>query len=381
MNASIKYLSIIVMLGLLVACGGKKTSHPQQVLKTYKVQLSTIHKTLHFTGTIQPLHESTLTSPAEGVLEKVHFHYGQSVHKGETIYTLNSVELQKQYNDTLTEYLKAKDNYGISKAKFTGTEELWAAGLLSKNNYLNEKSGLNTARITLIQASRKLSELLEKMGTETTPSFSKLSFAEFDKVRLELTSKHNLIYLKALNNGVLLYPPKSSEEKTTNIQVGSTIKTGQVLALIGDLTGISVNIDIPEIDLDTVKPGMPALVRGIAFDKDPLKGALVAVNAQASTSANGALPSFTAVVEVKSLNLAQQKRVKVGMSAAIVLMVETHDKLLVPIAAVKQVYGQSMVNVKSPDGHVSPRVVMTGEARADTVVIDSGLKVGDVLEY
>lgn len=370
------------ILGFCILVGCKQHAvAPKSNIKTYQVKISSTHKTLHFTGTIQPLKESTLTSPADGVLDVMHFHYGQSVKKGETIYTLNSTELQKQYNETLTEYLKAKDNYGISRAKFTGTDELWHAGLLSKNNYLSEQSGLNTARITLIQASRKLSELLEKMGETATPSLSKLSFNEFDKVRLELTNKHNLITLKAPSSGVLLYPPKTNDDKSSTLTVGSAIKTGQVLALIGDLSGLSVNIDIPEIDLDKVKPGMPATVLGIAFNKEPLKGKLIAINAQASVSTSGTLPSFTAIVEVNNLTPKQQTHIKVGMSATIELVTESRDKLLIPIAAVKQVYGKSIVNVQTPDGKISERIVVTGEARANSVAIESGLKIGDVIVY
>ena len=46
---------------------------------------------------------------------------------------------------------------------------------------------------------------------------------------------------------------------------------------------------------------MNATISGVAFGKHQLKGKLVAVNAQASNTSNGGLPSFTAVVEVKSL--------------------------------------------------------------------------------
>ena len=42
----------------------------------------------------------------------------------------------------MTDYLKAKDSDTIAKAKFTGTQDLWGSGLLSKNNYLSEKSNV-----------------------------------------------------------------------------------------------------------------------------------------------------------------------------------------------------------------------------------------------
>jgi HlyD family secretion protein len=382
MNIYLKWLLPLLGLSLLFACGDSSKSHKKKSdAKTYTVRAETVHKTLYFTGTVQPRQEYTLTSPMDAVVESMPFHYGQQVKKGEVVFTLNSAELQKQYNDTLTEYLKAKDSYSIARAKFTGTEDLWQVGLIAKNNYLSEKSSLNTARVTLMQATGKLSEMLEKMGDSTYHDLSRLSFAEFDKVRMALAGKHNLIYLKSPGTGVLLYPPKGSDDKNARVTIGATAKAGQVLALIGDLSGICLEIDIPEVDIEKIKPGMPAIIRGVAFAKQDLKGTLLAINAQASTNSGNALPSFTAIVEVKTLDAHQQSLVKVGMSASIELASDSVDKLLVPIAAVTQKHGQSVVQLLAADGTVSEREVITGAARADKVVIDSGLKVGDVITY
>ncbi|HCW6770808.1 TPA: efflux RND transporter periplasmic adaptor subunit [Legionella pneumophila] len=380
MNNYLKIFSIASLILMLVSCGS--SDKPQtSSLKTYEVKPQPLHKTLHFTGTVQPIRESSLTSPMEAVVETMHFHYGQMVKKGEIVLTLNSNELQKQYNDTLTDYLKAKDSYSIAKAKFVGTEELWNAGLISKNNYLSEKSGLDTARVTLMQATRKLSEMLEKMDDKNTQNISNLSLADFDKVRKILTSNHNLIHLKAPSDGIMLYPPKSGEDKNNRVTVGSTIKSGQVIALIGDLKGISVEIDVPEIDIDKIRPGMEATISGVAFGRHQLKGKLVAVNAQASNTSTGGLPSFTAVVEVNSLTPEQQSWIKVGMSASIELNVESNNQLLIPIAAVKREKGSSVVQVQLAKGKVQKRMITTGAAQADSVVVESGLKSGDVVVY
>ncbi|KTD64168.1 efflux RND transporter periplasmic adaptor subunit [Legionella shakespearei] len=381
MNSYLKIIGTMLLALTLASCGGSKEQQKATNLNTFEVKPQAFHKTLHFTGTIQPLRESTLTSPMEAVVETMHFHYGQMVKKGDIVLTLNSTELQKQYNDILTDYLKAKDSYSIAKAKFVGTQELWDAGLLSKNNFLSEKSGVDTARVTLMQATRKLTELLEKMDENNAQNFSTLSLSDFEKVRKILTSNHNLIHLKAPSDGVMLYPPKSGDDKTTRVTVGSSVKSGQVIALIGDLKGISVEIDVPEIDIDKIHPGMEATISGVAFGKHQLKGKLVAVNAQASNTSNGGLPSFTAVVEVSSLTEEQQPWIKVGMSAAIELNVDSDNQLLVPIAAVKREKGNSVVRLQLAQGSIEKRIITTGPAQADSVVIETGLKEGDVVVY
>lgn len=380
MNSYLKIITGSLLALSLVSCGGEEKQQNTSTSK-YEVKAQPFHKTLHFTGTIQPLRESTLTSPMEAVVETMNFHYGQMVKKGEIVLTLNSNELQKQYNDTLTDYLKAKDSYSIAKAKFVGTQELWNAGLLSKNNYLSEKSGVDTARVTLMQATRKLTELLEKMDESNSQNLSDLSLSDFEKVRKILTSNHNLIHLKAPGDGVMLYPPKSGEDKAARVTVGSSVKSGQVIALVGDLKGISVEIDVPEIDIDKIHPGMDATISGVAFGKQQLKGKLVAVNAQASNTSNGGLPSFTAVVEVSTLTEEQRPWIKVGMSASIEINVDSDNQLLIPIAAVKREKGNSIVNLQLAQNKVEKRIITTGPAQADSVVIETGLKEGDVVVY
>ncbi|WP_131778267.1 efflux RND transporter periplasmic adaptor subunit [Legionella bozemanae] len=370
---------ILLLAGFLFSSCGHHEKKKTVALHQYKVEEQTIHKTLHFTGTVQPLHENTIASPMEAVVETMNFHYGQMVKKGDVILTLNSTELQRQFNDTLTEYLKAKDSYTIAKTKFVGTQDLWDSGLLSKNNYMSEKSNVDTARVTLMQSTRKLTEMLEKLDENSPKNLSALSLADFDKIKKILASKHNVIHLKSPRDGVLLYPPKAGEDKSVRVNVGSTVKSGQVIGLIGDLSGISIEIDVPEIDITQIQAGMNAVVSGVAFGKYPLKGQLVAVNAQASN--NNGLPFFTAVVEVKKLTPEQQKWIKVGMSASIELSVDNGKQLIIPIAAIKREKGQSIVNLQNDSGAIEKRVITTGAAQADSVVVETGLKAGDVVVY
>lgn len=379
MKKSYFYLLLPLMVFLLYACKPGKSGTDKLAQGTYQVKKEAITRRLNFTGTIQPLSEQALSAPAEATVESMNFHYGQWVHKGQVIMTLNSTELQKQYNDTLTEYLKAKDNFNITQAKFNGTKELWKAGLISKNNFMSEQSSVDTARMSLMQASRKLNEMLEKMDAEPGQNLSRLSLADFEQVKKVLATNHNIIHLKASSDGIVLYPPKSGEDKNNRVSVGSTVKSGQVLALVGNLTGVSVEIDVPEVDIDKIESGMQASITGIAFGGETLKGRVTAVNSQASNTSPGGLPSFSAVVEVPMLTAQQRDKIKVGMSAAIELTVSSPDQIMIPIKAVKLEKGVSMVEIKTPEGKKIKRAISTGAATADKVIVTTGLKAGEVI--
>lgn len=371
-------LGLLLMLSML-GCGSGPSKNAHE--KTFEVRTITSHESLHFSGMVQPLRETTIMSPVDGVLEQIHYGYGQHVKKGDIVFTLNSATLQKQYNDALTDYLKAKDNYAIAKTKFMGTDDLWKAGLIPKNNYLSEKSNLNIMRVTLMQAWHNLSNLLEKTDGDNADSLNKLKLSEFSKVQAALSKPHQLIQFKAPIDGVVLYPPLSGDMKTNRLSVGSAIKAGQALALIGDLSGIRVEIDIPEVDIGKIKPGLPASIGGVAFKQHQLKGKLVTVTAQAGIAGSGTLPSFQATVEVKHVNPQQQRLIKTGMSATVELAIHQKGQLMVPIAAVHSVHGEPMVRLRQPDGSVIEQHVETGAAKADSVAIIKGLKTGDVLVY
>lgn len=374
----IKLIGIVIFCMLCACSSDKPAAHKPQ---SFTLQPQTMETELHFTGTIQPIHENTISTPVEAVVETMYFHYGQPVKKDDVIMVLNSAELQKQYNEVITEYLKAKDGYYLAKAKFSGTQDLWEAGLLPKNNYLHEKSSLDNAHITLLQASRQLVEMGEKMQDNSLKKISSLTLAEFEKISQALEKGHNLIKLRAPTAGILLYPPASSDDKLKRVVVGSSLKAGQVVALVGDLNGLKVEIEIPEIDIHKIYTGMPAFIQGVAFGGQILQGKIIAINAQASPVHGSALPAFNAIIAINNISKEQQRFVKVGMSATIILKMSQPNTLLVPIAALKQLQGKSVVTVRQSDGSLQQREISTGQAKAEDVLVTAGLQAGETIVY
>jgi HlyD family secretion protein len=379
MNKHIVLLIIFVLLSISCRHSPKETkSHA----KTYQVKSEKVVQSLYFTGTIQPLKESLVTSPFDSTIETVKVQYGQYVKKGEIIAILKSNELQKQFNDVLTGYLKAKENYSITKAKFIGTEDLWKAGIISKNNFLSEKSSMNNARVSLMQSQKKLYETMEKVDYLGEKDLINLNLSDFDRVKDVLNTAHNIIKLRAPISGLLLNPPSgSNEKKPGRLTSGSTLKSGQPVALIGDLRGLKIEIDIPEADITQISPGMEANITSIPLGSRTLHGELVTINGQANPSNSGSLPSFNAIIHVKKLSTAEQLLIKVGMSAAIELKITNSSQLQVPIVAIQHEGGENRVKVLAKDGSFKENIVTTGSVQADKVVIKSGLKENDVVVY
>lgn len=69
------------------------------------------------------------------------------------------------------------------------------------------------------------------------------------------------------------------------------------------------------------------------------------------------------------------------MSASIAVLCSDNNQLFIPIKAVKQEKDQAVVKVQALDGSLSKRIVSTGSARADHVMITAGLKAGETVVY
>ena len=126
---------------------------------------------------------------------------------------------------------------------------------------------------------------------------------------------------------------------------------------------------------------MLAKITGPALGKHQLLGRVASVNTQALSGNTGASAFFSAMVVVKKLTPKQQNAIKVGMSAAIELMIDKRKQVIIPIKAVQQVNGKRMVTIQNKHGSDVLREVTTGIATANSVVIERGLKAGDVVRY
>jgi len=225
--------------------------------------------------------------------------------------------------------------------------------------------------------------MLDKVKGADLDYLMGLDLSEIDKIKIALSKKYNLITLKAPASGIMLYPPKGDEGKAGTVSVGQEVKSGQVIGLIGNLSGLSLKINVAEVEIDKIKVGLPARVKGVAFPNQILKGYVSSVNSQASSAggAAGGFPIFNAEVVVPNISKGQQKLIKVGMSASIEVDIETKDVLMVPIKAVYRKGQNSMVNIKGAKGEIQARPITTGVTSVNKVVVNSGVKAGEIIVY
>jgi HlyD family secretion protein len=347
--------------------------------KTLLVEPSQKTVPLYFSSKISPLRVTTITSPAEGVIVEMNFQYGQAVQKNQALLKINSAKLEADFHAALSQFLQAKDAYAISEERFKGVENLFKLGIISENDFRQGRSDKAKAYVAYLEALYRLEEAT-RTGQKLPEDLKALDISDYSRVGNALKINYNYLTVMADADGVLLQPPGPLSADGGPVEVGTQVKLGRVLAVIGNMSGISLDIKVSEIDVLRIAKGQRVLVTGPAFPGLRLEGQVTAVDQQAVSSEgdSAALPSFPVHIEVPTLSPEAAEKLRVGMSAKIQLNVEQTGSIYLPLTAVSQRDHTSWVQVLV-DGKPVSREVIPGQTTVDAVEITQGLKAGETV--
>ncbi len=367
-------ITLICMLGLQACSKGSQSSNNHTITVTRQA----FSKTLFFSGTVQPLKTLVIPSPAAGVVVEMPFQYGETIKAGQLLFMLSSEKFLTDYKSSLMQYIKAKSDFNNSQTQLTEAEFLHKNQLISDDDFKMKQSNYYAAQLALLQAKDSLENLLHQLNVKNVDLY-KLTISDIDKItqamNLQISAAKNLNVL-APAEGIVLSPSKN-EDENKKITIGDVVKEGDVLAVIGDMSGLSVRIKVNELSINQLKVKQKVKITGIAFPDDILNGEVTRVDRQGDSSGGG-LPSFLVEVAVPKLTPAQQKDIHVGMSAKVEIKLEEDPQFTIPLSAVVEKNGESYVKLyDKKSGQNKEVAVVTGKTTIDSVTIQAGLKEGD----
>jgi HlyD family secretion protein len=379
-------IMIFVVLGLLflwTSC--KQGTSPEKTSRrtvTATLQPSASH--LFYNGTIQPIYAENVISPIDGVVDKMYFRYGNVISQNQRLFTIISSKVEQDYHTALTDYLKAKDEYLRNKTSFEGTTALYKAQIIDKEDYSNEKSVLEASELAYINAEKALLLAAQKIPGKKIP-LETLTLSNIEAIKTILEKQSNLIDIYSPSTGIALFTKTDQGGgggESKPLSIGAEVKEGQILVSIGRIIGISVVVYVNETVINKIKPGQEVTVTSSALPNITFKGRVVDVASQAKSGEGGGpgggLPTFPVSIIVFNLTDQQRDLIKVGMSAKVEIIIQNPSQIKVPIDAVFEKNGMSMVTVIDPKTGATHDVsVQTGDTDLDQVIISSGLKVGD----
>ena len=155
---------------------------------------------------------------------------------------------------------------------------------------------------------------------------------------------------------------------------GDQISAGANAFRLDDLTSLLVDVEVSEVDINSVEIGQPVTLSFDAILGKEYHGEVVKV-AQTGTSVQGVV-NFKVTVEM----IDTDEEVKPGMTAAVTITInEVQDVLLVPNRATRLVDGSRVVYLLVDGQPVQTEVNLGISSDTMSAVIDGDVKEGDII--
>jgi HlyD family secretion protein len=159
-----------------------------------------------------------------------------------------------------------------------------------------------------------------------------------------------------------------------DVMVGDQVRSGSNAFRIDDLSHLMADVQVSEVDINSVNVGQPVTITFDAILGQEYHGKVTQV-AQVGDVAQGAV-NFTVTVEITDAD----EQVKPGMTAAVNIVVNSlTDVLLVPNRAVRLVDSQRVVYVLRNGQQVEIKITLGASSDTVSEIVSGDLKEGDLI--
>ena len=368
--------------------------------RTMIVKPRPVQESISLRGTLAPWRTVAVTSSVDSRIAVLHVEYGQEVSEGDLLMELDTAETVRQHRQAQVRYIEAQKVFETLKNWEDGAEMADA-----RRSFTRARIALERQETALKRSAFLLKQgLVAKSAHEDAKRQYKSQLLDFEAAREELQSARGRggrqaldkaalalssareelqefaeslgkAHVRAPLTGVILAP---SERGGRPLATGRPVSAGESLLTIGDFSRMAAIARVDEIDVVRIAVGQAVSVTGNAFRGLKLRGAVTHVSSQPDARSRGPA-KFQIKVTLEPLDPMEQKRLRVGMSSRLKIVVYRNDTaLVVPIEAVRRHGKTHRVQVlDSNTGAASERRVRVGPTTLDSVEITAGLRAGD----
>jgi HlyD family secretion protein len=170
---------------------------------------------------------------------------------------------------------------------------------------------------------------------------------------------------------LLVTSPATGTVVRVTATAGEAVRAGDELAVIADLSAMELVVDVDELDIAGVRPGMTVQVTVEALDDAVYDGEVIRVALEGD--AGDGVSTFPVTIRVAN----PDGRLRSGMTAEAVITIERREGVLVVPAEAVQVRGNSGTVRVLVEGEVMPRLIEVGIVGTRQVEVTGGLQEGD----
>lgn len=392
---------VLVVLFLVFRPGGGEQAGQFQ---TATIERGTLTATVGATGTVRSRQTTTLVWQTAGTVESVSVQVGDQVKAGEVLASLSKTSLpqaiilaeaeivsaQQALDELLNSdtaraqawiavraaedvYKKAYDyrdalNYPVRKTRVDLVKQVTPYGVVDVPKTRTYKVNATEEEITKADANLDLKEAqyedakrtYERLVDGPNPDDLAAAQARVDAAQATLNLSHLTAPFAGTLTEVISMP-------------GDKVATGAIAFRVDDLSSLLVDVELSEVDINSVSVGQAVTLSFDAILGKEYLGQVVRVS-QAGNIIGGVV-NFTVTVELTDAD----EMVKPGMTAAVNIVIEEiKDAVLIPNRAVRLVDGNRVVYVPGENGMPEKVDIRLGSS-SDTmsVVVGGDLQEGD----
>ena len=290
------------------------------VVSVSKVTSATIPITIPALGSLTAPNIVSISSDVDARVSSIHFSNGQNVTKGMPIISLDSAQVEADYNTAVTDYNLKKLKYDRYNA--LGTDAV---------------SGQDLAEYK----------------------------ADVDNAKQEVKNK------QAILNQYTISAPFDGQLGAFNTNEGDYVAAGTTLVTLVDTKQLQADYTVPEVYFPKLKQGQSATIKVNAYPDDSFFGTVTYISPTVDES--------TRTVSVQSLISNDDGRLSPGMFVKLTQkLAEKTGALVIPDQAVSaDIKGYYVFLVNG--NQVVQTYIKIGTRQSGTVEVLDGLKLGDVI--
>jgi HlyD family secretion protein len=390
-------LLIVVVVSIVIVRGRSKGN---TAFETTPVTRGELTASVGATGTVRAIQNATLNWQIGGVVDKVKVKVGDHVSKGDVLASLDPSQLPQSVilaKSDLVAAQKALQDASSDTASAQATIDLKDAQDAYKKAYdyrtsLNGKQWVEDVRITYVNGQQVPvikwvktepdAQTIQDADNDLALKKAKLDDAQRNYDRLKqgpnaadiAAAQARVDAAQATVNSASVIAPFNGTVTQAVPLSGDQVTAASPAFRIDDLSNLLVDVQVSEVDINSVASNQPAVLTLDAIPGKSYHGQVTEVS-QAGDQTSGAV-NFTVTVQLTDADA----DVKPGMTAAVnIVTQQVKDQLIVPNRAVRLVDAQRVVYVLK-NGQPQPvKVTLGASSDTQSVVTGGDLKAGDLL--
>jgi len=352
-----------------------------------KAARETIVSSLSTNGKVEPIEWGSARAERAGVVQKILVQKGQEVAKGAPLVQLDFTSADSQLAAANAQIAQANAQEQVIKQggpqlSRTQIESDLAAAKLTLSNAQRDydavqrlvskqaapRQELESLRQKVEQAQLQIRALEQRRDALVTPADLPIAKAKLNEAESSATFARRTLAQS------IVRAPIAGTVYQFELRLGSFVNPGDLVANVGRLFQVRVNVYVDEPDLGRVAIGMPVTITWDAMPGRQWKGSVDKLPTQVVALGTREVGEVGSIIDNPDRDLLPGTNINAEIQSKVV-----RNALIIPTAALHRESGVTSIFVLSKDGRVARRFIQVGVTSYTKAQVIQGLAEGEAV--